>query len=68
MIAEVVFENVLKSTSKNDNGYARVSTIDQELFDATEVKRFYKEERLGPTAIAARLGIGRASVYRLLPK
>jgi DNA invertase Pin-like site-specific DNA recombinase len=31
-----------------------------------EVRRLRFEEKLGPTAIALRLGIGRASVYRLL--
>ncbi|MBV9825122.1 MAG: hypothetical protein JO001_05550, partial [Alphaproteobacteria bacterium] len=36
--------------------------------DAGEVLRLSREEKLGPTAIAQRLGIGRASVYRLLGK
>jgi DNA invertase Pin-like site-specific DNA recombinase len=35
--------------------------------DRAEVRRLHAEERLGPTAIARRLQIGRASVYRLLP-
>jgi DNA invertase Pin-like site-specific DNA recombinase len=30
--------------------------------------RLRREERLGPAAIARRLGIGRASVYRVLGK
>jgi len=34
--------------------------------DAAELCRLRDEERLGPTAIARRLGIGRASVYRVL--
>lgn len=34
--------------------------------DATEVRRLRKEEKIGPTEIARRLGIGRASVYRLM--
>ena len=36
--------------------------------DAVEVSRLRQEEKLGPAAIARRLGIGRASVYRLLGK
>jgi DNA invertase Pin-like site-specific DNA recombinase len=36
--------------------------------DAAEVLRPHHEEKLGPAAIARRLGIGRASVYRLLGK
>ena len=36
--------------------------------DAVEVPRLHHEEKLGPAAIARRLGIGRASVYRLLGK
>jgi DNA invertase Pin-like site-specific DNA recombinase len=36
--------------------------------DAAEVLRLRREEKLGPAAIARRLGIGRASVYRLLGK
>ena len=34
--------------------------------DAAEVRRLRHEERLGPAAIARRLGIGRTSVYRAL--
>ncbi len=34
--------------------------------DAAEVQRLRDDEKLGPTAIARRLGIGRASVYRVL--
>ena len=34
--------------------------------DAAEVRRLREGEGLGPAAIARRLGIGRASVYRLL--
>ena len=34
--------------------------------DPTEIRRLRTEENLGATAIAARLGIGRASVYRAL--
>ena len=36
--------------------------------DAVEVVRLRREEKLGPAAIARRLGIGRASVYRVLGK
>jgi len=36
--------------------------------DAAEVRRLHREEKLGPATIARRLGIGRASVYRLLSK
>ena len=36
--------------------------------DAVELRRLRDEEKLGPTAIARRLGIGRASVYRILGK
>src|SRR3954471_2952475 len=36
--------------------------------DPAEVQRLRFEENLGPAAIARRLGIGRASVYRLLGK
>jgi DNA invertase Pin-like site-specific DNA recombinase len=36
--------------------------------DAVEVLRLRREEGLGPAAIARRLGIGRASVYRVLGK
>ena len=34
--------------------------------DAAEVRRLHSEQNMGPTEIAKRLGIGRASVYRLL--
>src|SRR4029077_12305617 len=34
--------------------------------DPAEVRRLWVEEKLGATAIVARLGIGRASVYRVL--
>jgi DNA invertase Pin-like site-specific DNA recombinase len=34
--------------------------------DAAEVRRLRDEEKLGPAAIARRLGIGRSSVYRAL--
>ena len=34
--------------------------------DATEVKRLHDDEKLGATDIARQLGIGRASVYRLI--
>jgi DNA invertase Pin-like site-specific DNA recombinase len=34
--------------------------------DANEVRRLRDEEKLGPTAIARRLKIGRASVSRVL--
>ena len=34
--------------------------------DPTEVQRLREQEGLGPAAIAKRLGIGRASVYRVL--
>ena len=34
--------------------------------DAAEVRRLRREEKLGPAAIARRLGIGRTSVYRAL--
>ena len=34
--------------------------------DAAEVRRLRHEEKLGPAAIARRLGIGRTSVYRFL--
>ncbi len=36
--------------------------------DAAEVRRLKEEEQLGPAGIARRLGIGRASVYRVLAK
>ena len=34
--------------------------------DPADVRRLREEEQLGPAAIAKRLKIGRASVYRLL--
>jgi len=34
--------------------------------DPAQVRRLLKVEGLGPSAIARRLGIGRASVYRVL--
>ena len=36
--------------------------------DTTEVRALRDQEKLGPSAIAKRLGIGRASVYRVLSK
>jgi DNA invertase Pin-like site-specific DNA recombinase len=36
--------------------------------DPAEVRRLRLEERLGASAIAKKLGIGRASVYRVLGK
>lgn len=36
--------------------------------DAAEVRRLRDEERLGPAAIARRLGLARSSVYRVLKK
>ena len=33
-----------------------------------EVRRLHNDEKLGPAAIARRLGIARASVYRVLGK
>ena len=38
----------------------------QAIINAAEVRRLSQEEKLGATAIARRLGIGRASVYRAL--
>ena len=35
--------------------------------DPDEIRRLHREERLGPAAIARRLGIARSSVYRVLP-
>ena len=43
----------------------RVSLV---LADVVEVLRLRHEEKLGAAAIARRLGIGRASVYRVLGK
>ena len=34
--------------------------------DAAEVRRLREQEKLGPAAIARQLGIGRASIYRVL--
>jgi DNA invertase Pin-like site-specific DNA recombinase len=36
--------------------------------DPTEIRRLHREEHLGASAIARRLGIGRASVYRALAR
>jgi DNA invertase Pin-like site-specific DNA recombinase len=36
--------------------------------DPTVIRKLRDEEGLGPTVIARRLGIGRASVYRVLGK
>jgi len=36
------------------------------VIDPVEVRRLREQEKLGPAAIARRLGIGRASVYRVL--
>ena len=36
--------------------------------DPAELRRLRDEEKLGPAAIARKLGIGRASVYRVLGK
>ena len=36
--------------------------------DPAELRRLRDEEKLGPAAIARRLGIGRASIYRVLGK
>lgn len=38
----------------------------QPIINSAEVQRLSQEEQLGATAIARRLGIGRASVYRVL--
>nr|WP_281253224.1 helix-turn-helix domain-containing protein [Sphingomonas lenta] len=35
--------------------------------DAAEIRRLHDEEKLGPAAIARRLGISRSSVYRVVP-
>ena len=35
--------------------------------DPAEIRRFYEEDRLSPTAIARTLSIARSSVYRCLP-
>lgn len=36
--------------------------------DPAEVRRLYLEERLGPAAIARRLGVARSSIYRVVPE
>ncbi|WP_375428814.1 recombinase family protein [uncultured Sphingomonas sp.] len=36
--------------------------------DPAEVRRLYQEERLGPAAIARRLGVARSSIYRIVPE
>ncbi|MBK4971049.1 MULTISPECIES: recombinase family protein, partial [Klebsiella pneumoniae complex] len=36
--------------------------------DPVEVRRLYVEEKMGATAISRQLGIGRASVYRVLDR
>jgi DNA invertase Pin-like site-specific DNA recombinase len=36
--------------------------------DPAAVRQLREQEKLGPSAIAKRLGIGRASVYRVLGK
>ena len=36
--------------------------------DPAAVRHLHEQDKLGPSAIARRLGIGRASVYRLLGK
>jgi len=36
--------------------------------DSATVRRLHEEQKLGPAAIAKQLGIGRASVYRVLAK
>jgi DNA invertase Pin-like site-specific DNA recombinase len=38
----------------------------KQIISATEVQRLSQDEKLGATEIARRLGIGRASVYRVL--
>lgn len=38
------------------------------LIDAPEILRLRREDKLGAAAIAQRLGIGRASVYRVFAK
>ena len=35
--------------------------------DPVEIRRLHRDEKLGPAAIARRLGIARSSVYRVLP-
>ena len=36
--------------------------------DPAEVRRLYREEKLGPAAIARRLGVARSSIYRVVPE
>ena len=36
--------------------------------DPAEVRRLHQEERLGPAAIARRLGVARSSIYRVAPE
>ncbi|WP_375429407.1 recombinase family protein, partial [uncultured Sphingomonas sp.] len=36
--------------------------------DPAEVRRLYQEEKLGPAAIARRLGVARSSIYRVMPE
>lgn len=36
--------------------------------NTTEIRRLHIQEKLGPTEIARRLGVGRASVYRVIAK
>jgi DNA invertase Pin-like site-specific DNA recombinase len=36
--------------------------------DPAEVRRLYNEEKLGPAAIARRLGVARSSIYRVVPE
>ena len=47
---------------------AQVAAVYGVAVDAGEVLRLRRQEKLGPAVIARRLGIGRASVYRLLGK
>jgi DNA invertase Pin-like site-specific DNA recombinase len=47
-------------------GYARVSTTDQNLEIQETILKQRAAHGLGPSKIAKALGIGRASVYRML--
>ena len=47
---------------------AAESTGRKPRIDPAAVRRLRDKEKLGPSAIAKRLGIGRASVYRVLGK
>lgn len=38
------------------------------MIDPAEVRRLHLDERLGPAAIARRLGVSRSSVYRVVPE